>query len=77
MNEIKFEFVVNQWYVEKSWGFAQIQGDDTFSSMPFQEQYKLYHKPNWNLVGWLLVKEVFWVWLDGKFKIIPKLKKQI
>jgi hypothetical protein len=37
--------------VEKSWGFAQIQGDDTFSSMPFQEQYKLYHKPNWNLVG--------------------------
>ncbi len=51
MNEIKFEFVVNQRYVEKSCGFAQIQGDDIFSSMPSQGQYKLYHKPNWNLVG--------------------------
>jgi hypothetical protein len=45
--------------------------------MPSQGQYKLYHKPNWNLVGWLLSKEVFWVWLDGKFKIIPKLRKQV
>jgi hypothetical protein len=35
----------------KSWGFAQIQGNDTFSSMPSQEQYRLHHKSNWNLVG--------------------------